>query len=91
MFAYDASKNFNLSKVAHSIGLEGSVSTPTATYALPWVQNFKSFVSAGMQGLGQLSTWHYVAIGAGILFLASGLAKRKARGRRRSYIKKVLP
>jgi len=90
MFAYDPTKNFQLSSSPQSIGIEGSVTTPTATYALPWLQNQKNWLAAGMQGLGQLPTWQYLAIGAGILFLAGGLAKRKARGRRRNFIKGML-
>jgi len=71
MFVYDPTKNFNLSKTAHSIGIEGDVSTPTASYALPWVQNYKNFVAAGMQGLGQMDTITklVLGIGAGLLVL----------------------
>ena len=88
MFVYDPTKNFNISKVPHSIGIEGDVSTPTASYALPWVQNQKNFVAAGMQGLGQLDgiAKLVLGVGAGLLVLKLLVTKRHFT-RKRQYRK----
>lgn len=89
MFVYDPTKNFNLSKVAHSIGIEGDVSTPTASYALPWVQNYKDWVSAGM---GQITTSPLIlgALAIGGLFLAAKLFVVKRHSKQRKHYRKAL-